>query len=168
MRALTLTAAIALVAFAGACTKPAHVDGLAQPANPAPTTTSASPAPAVTSAAPRSSSPPATPAGTTTAKTSKPVDDHCPASGRALLTALRQSEIYARAGHPDGITTPSCYQGFAYARSAWEVEPQHEQPWILFKFDSKAGRWKPVNLGTAGVCEGYAPQAVSDHLGGGC
>jgi hypothetical protein len=155
MRALTLTGAIALVALAGACTKPTHVDGLAEPITPAPSATS-----------------PSTSAATTTAKATGNATDPCPVSAATLHSALRTSEINDRAGKPDGLAKPACYQGFAYARSTFRKTPEGEIPWILFKFDTKTRHWQALNLGTGDVCAGYASQAVRDRLnrgtGGGC
>jgi hypothetical protein len=167
MRALTVAGAIALVALAAACDKP--VDHVAGPAGPvvAGPTASAAPSDPATSAAPSASASSEAPAKPS--KSANTVSNPCPVSASTLYTALRKGDIYERAGKPDGMAKPSCYQGFAYARSTFNRSPDGEIPWILFKYDHS---WKAVNLGTGDVCAGYASQAVRDRLNqgtdGGC
>jgi hypothetical protein len=167
MRALAVTGAIALVALAAACEKPVdHVAGPAGPVVAGPSASASQPAPATPSAPSTSASGTAPAAPSKSANT---VSNPCPVSASTLYTALRTSEIYQRAGKPDGMAKPSCYQGFAYARSTFRKAPDGEIAWILFQYDHS---WKAVNLGTADVCAGYASQAVRDRLnqgtGGGC
>jgi hypothetical protein len=166
MRALTVTGAIAFVALAAACQKP--VDHVAGPAGPVVAGPSASASPSgPASATPSTSASGKAPA--TPSRSANTVSNPCPVSASTLYTALRKSEIYQRAGKPDGMAKPSCYQGFAYARSTFDKAPNGEIAWILFKYDHS---WKAVNLGTGDVCAGYASQAVRDRLNqgtdGGC
>lgn len=172
MRVVTFAGAVAAVALAAACSPSVdHVSGLAQPvtgASGSSPATAASTAAAITSP----SSPPATTGRTSTGKPEHTADP-CPASAATLFHALRTSEIYGRAGNPDGLAKPNCYQGFAYARSTFRKAPQGEIPWILFGYDAKGGGgWRALNLGTGDVCAGYVSQTVRDHLnqgtGGGC
>jgi hypothetical protein len=176
MRALMLTGAVAVVALAGACSQPAdHVDGLAQPVNDAPVSAPSSAPPTKPTTKPATSAPTTMPAPATTKASpaaTKRATDPCPASAKTLYAALRKSEMFSRAGSPDGMGKSACEQGFAFGRSTFEQEPQGEIAWVLFKFDTKAGAWRALNLGTAEVCDDYVPQPVQDRfnrsIGGGC
>jgi hypothetical protein len=173
MRALTVIGAISVVAFAGACDQP--IDHVAGPAAPvtAPVTAPVASATGAAPTAPPSSGPPSSGPPTSSSPTPAKAADPCPVSASTLYTALRTSEIFARAGKPDGLAKPSCSRGFAYARSTFtrSLPAGHgEIPWILFAHD---GSWKAVNLGTGDVCGGYVTsQATRDRLnkgtGGGC
>jgi hypothetical protein len=170
MRALTVTGAVAFVALAAACGQ--SVDHVAGPAGPVVAGSSAPASPS----APATSTAPSTPASaktsTTPSKATRTATDPCPVSASTLYSALRHSDIYERAGKPDGMAKPSCYQGYAYGRSTFDKPQNHdgEIAWVLFKYDHS---WKAINLGTGDVCAAYiSSQAVRDRLnqgtGGGC
>ncbi|GGN97375.1 hypothetical protein GCM10010112_89570 [Actinoplanes lobatus] len=161
MRALILTGTIALVAFAGACSSSVeHVDGAAQPVGGATKTATAGPS-TTTTAKPSSPAAPSSPGGV------KSPASPCPVKAATLYSALRDSEFYEPAGRPDGLAKPACYQGYAYALSTFEAPPQGEVASVLFKFDTGAGSWEALNIGTGGVCDGFVSQAVQDRLGAG-
>jgi hypothetical protein len=170
-RALTLTVAVTVVAFAGACAKPVpRVAGAAAPvvdrspsasptASPAASTGPAS-ASASPSASASASSGPAKPATRA---------DPCPVSSATLYRELRANgDMLDRGGNPTALARPTCYRGFAIAQAVNKPSYQGELPGYLFKYDAGTTRWKVLNLGTGGVCEGYAPADVWSHLGGGC
>lgn len=162
MRPLHVTAAIAALAVAGGCSQPvAHVAGDAHPVTEAPTAAA-----------------PSTPAADTpttgtpvlqTSPTARPsATNPCPVSVATLLTAIRESPTWGD-DVPDSLHRFTCYQGFAYAQYAYRRKVDFDAPYMLFKFDVKAGKWKALNIGSGGVCDGYvAYDRVQERLGPGC
>ncbi|XVV09308.1 hypothetical protein ACQP2X_31245 [Actinoplanes sp. CA-131856] len=185
MRALTATT-VAIAAFAvtalAACDSPEHVDGVA-----APVTTTSPAAAAANSTVPASAAPTSSPTATATttkptatadaeptatAKTSStapPRDANpCPVSAAVLYKALRaDKDMSARTTPTVALKNETCYQGYATAITI--VEGKNVQPaGVLFKYDTEARTWRPLNLGSGGYCEGYTSAAISKRLGNGC
>ncbi|XVU22119.1 hypothetical protein ACQPZJ_33275 [Actinoplanes sp. CA-054009] len=170
MRALTATLALAATGLAlAACTNPEHVSGAAAPVTTATAAAAATPSATASTAAPAttdSSEPAATvaPASTTTA--SPRVTDPCPVTSAVLYKALKaDKDMFGRTAKASGLKSPTCYQGYATAKTIVE---NLDSSGVLFRYDTETRAWRPLNLGSGGYCEGYAPAAIAKHLGNGC
>jgi hypothetical protein len=89
----------------------------------------------------------------------------CPVTADTLLTALRNDtgDMYRRAGSPAALVEATCYEGYAVARTA--SDGRHDRVSVVFKYDTAATAWHPINLGSADFCAGV-PAAVAPHLPG--
>ena len=108
----------------------------------------------------------ATPPGTLSAAPGSDRVAACPVTAETLLTALKASgtTMYARAGRPAALATPTCYGTFAVAQTVPDRNTQRSS--VLFGFDAASHGWYPLNLGSADFCAGYVPADVAAHLPG--
>ena len=166
MRAIRLTsaaAALTIVALAGACASPVdHVAGDAAPVTDRPSPSAV----AVTTSAPVTKA--ASSASPQPTRTVPEKVNPCPVKASTLYRALQGTDIFERAARPAGLKTPDCYQGYAFAEETRSASDPADIGAVLFKYNAGTGRWKPVNLGTANVCEGYVSAEVASHFGDGC
>jgi hypothetical protein len=90
----------------------------------------------------------------------------CTVSTDTLTSALKASsdQRFSAIATYALLTEPECYQGFASARA--EPKQAGQASRVLFGYDTATKAWRPLNVGSAGYCEGFAPDAVAVHFTG--
>jgi hypothetical protein len=74
------------------------------------------------------------------------------------------SDIYDRAGRPAHLRGAACYGGFAVAGTVPDGKSQPSR--LVFAFDAATNTWRPLNVGSGGICDGFVPDAAAKHLPG--
>jgi hypothetical protein len=125
----------------------------------------ADPAATTQTPSPSSGQPTATGSATPRAAASSAAAQACPVSGATLLAALKEgsTDIYRRSGSPATLTDVACYHNYA---TGWTPIGASQSTGIVFGYDAAAGRWRPLNLGSGGFCEGYVARDIAEHLPG--
>ncbi|GAA4251639.1 hypothetical protein GCM10022255_045050 [Dactylosporangium darangshiense] len=125
------------------------------------TTPRASGAPAVP-ATPTGTEATAHPSGTATLPT-RSTADPCPVTVATLLSALRDSpDFYHGEARPAALRDVACASGYATAGTVYDEAPQPSQ--IVFGFDAANSHWRPLNVGSGDICEGFVPSDVARKL----
>jgi hypothetical protein len=90
----------------------------------------------------------------------------CPVDAITLYAALRSGDqsYYDRAANPAALANPVCVDGFAVAKTV--PAPERQATLILFVFDRAAAAWRPLNLGSADLCDSQVPSDVAARLPG--
>ena len=174
-RSGTLGAALAVIGLAALTGCSSAGQPAARSAPPTATAVPSQAAPAT--AAPGTSTVTTPPAGTTNTNTAntttrppatttapaKSAVDRCPVTAATLLDALRASpEFYQRAARPAALQDASCASGYAVASTVFDG--QHQTAEIVFGFDATAAHWRPLNLGSADICDGFVPGDAAAKL----
>jgi hypothetical protein len=127
---------------------------------PAPSVPGTTPSPSTPSPSPSTAGPSATAAPTPVASPPDP----CPVSDTTLVKAIQGTDVGSRGGNPKHFVRIWCYHGYAVGRE--EPQPATDSAYFLFGYKRPENRWIPLNLGSAGICDGYVLDSdVRNHLG---
>jgi hypothetical protein len=74
------------------------------------------------------------------------------------------SAFYTRTAKPKTLAKSVGYDAFAVAQTPDDGVTQ--QSWIIFGYVAASRTWRPLNVGSAEYCEGYAPHEVASHFPG--
>lgn len=112
---------------------------------------------------------PAPSAPATPSATPSPVDDGCPPDVNLMFEWLKDTPAIVDKIDKSmtGIEEPTCYQGWAMART---VMTAADASYVLFKMAPDTGKWNAVAVGTDSVCDGdvKVPADVQAKLGPAC
>ncbi|WP_170153751.1 FG-GAP-like repeat-containing protein [Actinoplanes italicus] len=88
----------------------------------------------------------------------------CPTAG-TLLTDLRADPLLDEAaGNPAVLESVSC--ALPWVTAVVPAEGEYDASFVLFRYEDAALRWKPLNVGSGGVCDETVPTDLAAQLEG--
>jgi ribosomal protein L35AE/L33A len=88
----------------------------------------------------------------------------CPTAAD-LLAGLRAEPLTDEAaGNPAVLESVSC--ALPWATAVVPAEGEYDASFVLFRYEDAALRWKPLNVGSGGVCDESVPADIAGQLNG--
>ncbi|MEU8021247.1 VCBS repeat-containing protein [Micromonospora haikouensis] len=88
----------------------------------------------------------------------------CPTAA-GLLAALRADPLTDEAaGNPAVLEGVSC--ALPWATAVVPAEGEYDASFVLFRYEDAAEQWKPLNVGSGGVCDESVPTEIAAQLDG--
>ncbi|WP_165522006.1 FG-GAP repeat domain-containing protein [Micromonospora zingiberis] len=88
----------------------------------------------------------------------------CPTPA-TLLAGLRADPLTDEAaGNPAVLESVSC--ALPWATAVVPAEGEYDASFVLFRYEDVAQRWKPLNVGSGGVCDESMPAEIAAQLDG--
>ena len=91
-------------------------------------------------------------------------DPVCPTPA-TLLAGLRADPLTDEAaGNPAALEAVSC--ALPWATAVVPAEGEYDASFVLFRYEDAAQQWKPLNVGSGGVCDESVPAGIAAQLDG--